>query len=211
MEFELQQMGKISFYTPKLDQEKHPKGCYTDECGDNVIQGTGKCVYFNKVYNHPAGTLTGTIVCYRNRLVNGTANSDGSIDSCPGTEYEPITGIAKCQEAAQCLGYAANSLPHFVVDDKNRTLHDYYTQGCLIHTIPNAQGVIGTVSFNPQRNKVDGSHWTPGAPHGTPICVVKNPARTVEWANDNHGRAAHAAGSGNQTTVQAATNNAPGA
>lgn len=191
------------FYTPYSAWDNHPKGCYTDDCGDT--QG-GTCVYFNKVQTAPTNSLTGTVVCYRKRLVLGTEDSVGDNTSCPGTEYEPIGTTTFCEEAAACLGYAANSQPTFIVDANNRTLHDFYPQGCLIHKIHNTVGMVDSVSFNPSdRKDIDGNHWVPGAPKGVPICTVKNPARTIQQANLQHGRNEHSGA--NKTTAEAATAN----
>jgi len=174
----------IYFKTPRSAYTQHPGGCYKGPCSKTG----GECVFYNSVQGRagdPVGNgmppkpgangaaIVGRPICSRRRLMNGTADTDGGATSCADPDYMVVTDETYCATAAGCIGdtttCAGPGDENFRIGLKNRSLHDFYPQGCFIRHADNC------VYMNPNYPET-GMPSRPQIGGGTPVCTIRLPA-----------------------------------
>jgi len=165
------------------DYGKFPSGCFTQPCtaaGDRgheevagvVVNPLGQCYFYNPTPTIPAvadlalQTIPGTPVCKRDRIVYGTANTNGdpAEGHCPDG-YQQITTREKCEEFAGCMSHCpGEELGGFSINTMDASVYDQFPKYCFLST----HQAHNCVYFNePRPGMVD-----PVRPIGIPLCNV---------------------------------------
>jgi hypothetical protein len=163
--------------------EVHPQGCFVYPCMESRNKSSGDhgqpageptiCYYYNPIGEPPSGNITGTPVCSRPFLLNGTKDTmkecpDGyttiAADTTGYTDYElGLTAETECGKAGRCL--SDMEADEFQDDVGIASNHEIFPKGCFIAD-------DGEVFYN---KELEG-YGEPTGPtfSGTPICIVAN-------------------------------------
>jgi len=157
------------------EQDFVPKGCFQDACdppGENAWDKV--CFFYNANGDWPRSIASGTPICTRPKLLNGTKDTDGA--SCVDA-YKVIDDDAVCKSAALCLGYEIAPKEEYSIGNFNASEHLDRPRGCFINE------KNGYVYYNdydptiiPQRATVKVT--------GIPLCIVES-VETVGPADPN--------------------------
>merc|ERR1719213_972109 len=92
--------------------DSRPQGCFKYGCSEDTEAG---CYFYNA--GEGDGNVSGTPVCTRNKLENGTIDGQGcGLFASQG--YKVITSDTSCQAAATCMNIPMNVPFHIL---KNET------------------------------------------------------------------------------------------